>query len=271
MKFVTLNNNIEIPNIGFGTYLLNGQECIDIVKKAIEIGYRHIDTAARYQNEKEIGQALKETNIPRDQLFITSKVWVDCMGYDNAMESFNRSLHNLDLEYIDLFLIHWPNNQDYRINVETWRALEHLYKEGKVKAIGMSNFLKHHLEPIIENCEIKPMVNQLEYHPGLVRKDTIEFCKKHNILIEAWAPLGKGTMINNEDLEKIAKKYNKSVAQLCIKWCLQNEAIPLPKSSNISRIKENFDVFDFTIEDEDMEFINKMEAFVDLNMDPDDV
>ena len=263
-----LNNGIEIPSIGFGTSLIEGKECINHIKQAIEVGYRHIDTASAYRNEKEIGIALKESHIKREEIFITSKVWKDSMGYENTLESFHNSLKDLRLEYIDLFLIHWPRNNDKQLNIETWKALETLYKEKKVRAIGVSNFLKHHLEIIIDNCEIIPMVDQLEFHPGLMRKETIEFCRKYNIIVEAWSPLGKGAMLQNEDLIQIASKYNKSVAQLCIKWCLQNNIIPLPKTTNINRMIENKDIFDFTISKEDMQYINNMKFFAGSTMDP---
>lgn len=266
--YVRLNNGIDIPKIGFGTSLIEGKECIENIKLALKAGYRHIDTASVYKNEKEIGIAIKESNIPREEIFITSKVWKDSMGYENTINSFNNSLKNLQLDYIDLFLIHWPRNNNDKLNIETWKALEELYKQKKVRAIGLSNYLKHHLEIILNNCEISPMVNQLEFHPGLIREDTIEFCKEKNIVIEAWAPLGKGKMLQNEDLIRIAEKYNKSVAQLCIRWCLQNNVIPLPKTTNWNRMLDNKDVFDFTISKEDMQFINNMEFFAWSEMDP---
>lgn len=265
---ILLNNGEYIPSIGFGTSMIEGYECVETIKKAIKAGYRHIDTASAYKNEKDIGRAIKESDIPREELFITSKVWKDSMGYENTMKSFKSSLKNLQLDYIDLFLIHWPKNKDKKLNIETWKALEELYKEKKVKAIGVSNFLKHHLAVILEHCEIAPMVNQLEFHPGLTRPETMEFCKEKNIVIEAWSPLGKGKMLQNEDLVKMSKKYNKSVAQICIKWCLQNGVVPLPKTTNWNRMIENKDVFDFAILKEDMEFINGMEFFAGSTMDP---
>lgn len=268
MENYILRNSIKIPQIGFGTSLIVGEECVENIKNALNAGYRHIDTAAAYKNEKEIGQAIRESNIPREEIFITSKVWKDSMGYENTINSFNHTIEDLGLEYIDLFLIHWPSNKDKKINIETWKALEELYKSGKVKAIGLSNFLKHHLEWILEEAEIKPMVDQIEYHPGLTRPETVDFCKKNNIIVEAWAPLGKGKMLNNENLVEIANKYNKSVAQLCLRWCVQNEILPLPKSSNIERMKQNLDIFDFTISKEDMNFINTMEFFAGSDMDP---
>lgn len=265
---IKLNNETYIPSIGFGTSLVTGEECTKIIKTALEVGYRHIDTASVYENEIEIGNAIKQSKIDRKELFITSKVWKDAMGYENTLKSFENSLKRLDLEYIDLFLIHWPNNKDEQLNIETWKALETLYKSGKVKAIGVSNFLKHHLEKLLKSCEIIPAVNQIEFHPGLMRQETIDFCKEKNIVVEAWAPLGKGKMLSNETLINIAKKYNKSTAQLCLKWCLQNDVIPLPKSENESRMKQNLDLFDFEITEEDMEMINNMEFFAGSDMDP---
>lgn len=269
VESVKLNNGKYIPTIGFGTSLITGEECIRIIKTSIEVGYRHIDTASAYKNEVEIGKAIKQSKVDRKELFITSKVWKDSMGYDNTLKSFDNSLKNLDLDYIDLFLIHWPKNDNEKLNIDTWKALERLYKEGKVKAIGVSNFLKHHLEIILNNCDIVPAVNQIEFHPGLIRKDTIDFCKEKNIVLEAWAPLGKGKMLNNEILLNIAKKYNKSVAQICLKWCLQNEVIPLPKSENLERMKQNLNLFDFEITIEDMNIINNMKFFAGSNMNPD--
>ena len=265
---IELSNGVYMPCIGFGTSLITGEECTNTIKKAIEVGYRHIDTALVYENEEEIGKAIKQSNVNREDLFITSKVWKDSMGYENTLKSFEKSLKKLDLEYIDLFLIHWPNNKDENLNAETWRALEKLYKDGKVKAIGVSNFLKHHLERLLDNCNIIPMVNQIEFHPGLIRKETIEFCKEKNIVVEAWAPLGKGKMLSNDTLINIANKYNVSTAQLCLKWCIQNNVIPLPKSVNEERMRQNLDLFHFEISEEDMNIINSMEFFAGSDMDP---
>lgn len=265
---VKLRNGIDMPNIGFGTSLIEGEECVSNIRQVLQAGYRNIDTASAYKNEIYIGQAIKESNLPREEIFITSKVWKDSMGYENTIKSFNNSLKSLGLDYIDLFLIHWPRNNDEKLNIDTWRALEDLYKQKKVKAIGLSNFLKHHLEIILNNCEINPMVDQIEFHPGLTREETVKFCKENNIVVEAWAPLGKGKMLQNEDLVRIANKYNKSVAQICIKWCLQNGVVPLPKTTNWNRMLENKDVFDFIILDEDMNFINNMEFFAGSDMDP---
>lgn len=265
---VKLNNGKYIPSIGFGTSLVTGDECINIIKKAIEVGYRHIDTASAYKNEIEIGKAIKQSNIKREDLFITSKVWKDSMGYENTLKSFENTLKNLDLEYVDLFLIHWPKYNDKKTNIDTWRALEKIYKEGRAKAIGVSNFLKQHLETILNNSEVVPAINQIEFHPGLVRKETIDFCREKNIVLEAWAPLGKGKMLNNQTLLEIAKKYNVSVAKLCLRWCLQNEVVPLPKSESRERMKQNLNLFDFEISKKDMEIINNMEFFAGSDMKP---
>lgn len=265
---IKLNNEIYIPSIGFGTSMITGNECIETIKKALEVGYRHIDTASAYENEFEIGQAIKQSKINRSDIFITSKVWKDSMGYDNTIKSLNNTLKDLDLEYVDLFLIHWPKNQNDKLNIDTWKALEKLYKEGKTRAIGVSNFLENHLKIILDNCEIVPAVDQIEFHPGLMRNETRKLCKENGIAVEAWSPLGKGKMLNNATLMKIAKKYNKSVAQLCLKWCLQNYVIPLPKSQNEERMRQNLDLFDFEILDEDINIINNMEFFDGSNMDP---
>lgn len=265
---IRLNNGTYMPSVGFGTSMVTGDECIDTIEKAINAGYRHIDTASAYENETEIGQAIKQSNINRNELFITSKVWKDSMGYENTIKSFERTLTNLDVEYVDLFLIHWPKNNNDKLNIETWKALEKLYKEGKTRAIGVSNFLEHHLKIILDNCEIVPAVNQIEFHPGLVRYETRALCKENSIVVEAWSPLGKGKMLNNETLVELAKKYNKSVAQICLKWCLQNDVVPLPKSQNIERMRQNLDLFDFEILDEDIDKINSMKFFAGSNMDP---
>ena len=265
---VKLNNGNYIPSIGFGTSMVTGNECINTIIKALKVGYRHIDTAHAYENEIEIGEAIKQSNITREEIFITSKVWKDSMGYENTLKSCQETLENLGLEYVDLFLIHWPKNNDDKLNIETWNALEKLYKDGKVKAIGVSNFLEKHLKVIIDNCKIVPAVNQIEFHPGLIRKETIEYCREKGIVLEAWSPLGKGKMLDNKTLIEISKKYNKSVAQICLKWCLQNEVIPLPKSQNEERMKQNLQLFDFELSKEDMDKINNIEYFAGSNMDP---
>lgn len=271
MNDFCLNNNIFIPNIGFGTWHIKDSNLLEeSIILAIKLGYRHIDTASKYGNEKFIGNTLKKYNIPRDEIFITSKVWNTDKGYDNTLKAFERSLQNLQTDYLDLYLIHWPmtSNNWEEINWSTWKALEKLYEEGKVRAIGVSNFLVPHLESLKKKINILPMVDQIEFHPGFMQKDTIDYCMKNNIVVEAWSPIGSGKMLNNAELQRIAKKYNKSVAQICIKWCLQNNVLPLPKSTHYERIKENIDIYNFDISNEDMKFINSMSYFAGSGLNP---
>lgn len=260
----TLNNGYNIPCIGFGTWQTpDGETAVNSVIEAIKSGYKHIDTAAIYGNEKSIGKAIKESGINRDELFITSKVWNKDRGYKTTLAAFEKTINDLQIDYLDLYLIHWPAsankfNDWYNINLETWKAMTELYKAGKIKSIGVSNFMPHHLKSLMET-EVKPMVDQIEFHPGFMQEETFKYCNDNNILVEAWSPLGTGKMLNNETLKTISSKYNKSVAQICIRWCLQNNALPLPKSVTASRIKENTEIFDFVISDEDMKTINAME------------
>ncbi len=257
------SNGYEVPCIGFGTWQINGDEAAEsAVINAISAGYRHVDTAAVYGNETGVGNAVRNCGVKREELFITSKVWNTMRGYDNTLAAFDESMGKLGLEYLDLYLIHWPASKIRfenweEINIKTWQALIKLYKEGRVRAIGVSNFLPHHLESLMD-AEIKPMVNQIEFHPGKMQDDALSFCRANNILVEAWSPLARGEMLDNEILKSISEKYNKSVAQICIKWCLQNGVVPLPKSVTPERVKENKEVFDFEISDMDMKSINEM-------------
>ncbi len=272
-----LNNEIIIPNIGYGTWKSpNDKTTIDAVLLAIKNGYRHIDTAAIYGNEESVGKAIKMCGVPRDQLFITSKVWNTNRGYKKTLLAFEETLKKLDLEYLDLYLIHWPASPNQfenwnEINLDTWRALEKLYKDGKVKSIGVSNFRKHHLEIILENYDVKPMINQLEIHPGFLQEELCNFCNENDIVVEAYSPLGSGEVLKNEVLLNLSVKYNKSVAQLCIRWCLQHNTLPLPKSVTESRIIENSQVFDFQISDEDMIIMDNIKLSEGLGVDPDKV
>jgi diketogulonate reductase-like aldo/keto reductase len=271
MENYILINNIEIPVVGFGTWHIKDKTEIELsIITAIENGYRHIDTASKYGNESYIGEVLKDNNIDRNNVFITSKLWNTDKGYENTLCAFKETLKRLQTDYLDLYLIHWAKTcDDWEIvNSDTWRAFEKIYAEGKVRAIGVSNFTVDALESLMKNCKIKPMVNQIEFHPGLMQKDILEYCTKNNILVEAWSPLGSGKMLNNNILDSISKKYNKSIAQLCIKWCLQNNVLPLPKSITPQRIIENIDVFNFIISDEDMATINSMEYFGGSGLDP---
>lgn len=274
--FYMLKNGVQIPCIGYGTWQTpSGEVALASVKSALDAGYRHIDTAAIYRNEDSVGEAIRASGIDRKEIFVTSKVWNKCRGYDMVMSAFDKTMTKLGLDYLDLYLIHWPAVAKHydnwnEVNLDTWRGLTALYKEGRIKAIGVSNFLPHHLEALMQT-EIAPMVDQIEFHPGFMQTETVEFCKKNGILVEAWSPLGTGKMLTNETLMAIAAKYGKSVAQICIRWCLQHEVLPLPKSVTPSRIAENADVFDFTISDEDMAAIDAMEYFGGSGFDPDNV
>ena len=271
----TLANDVQIPCIGFGTWQTpDGETAINSVKAALKAGYRHIDTAACYGNEASVGQAIKESGVPREEIFVTSKVWNTERGYEKTLAAFETTMAKLDLDYVDLYLIHWPAAANQfenwkEINAQTWRALEELYIKGKVKAIGVSNFLPHHLEALLEGVKVVPMVNQIEYHPGFMQAESVAFCKAHNILVEAWSPLGTGNVLNNETLIMMAQKYSKTVAQICIRWVLQHELLPLPKSITQSRIIENTEVFDFEIKEEDMAIIDAIPFCGGAGINPD--
>lgn len=271
----TLANDVQIPCIGFGTWQTpDGETAINSVKAALKAGYRHIDTAACYGNEASVGQAIKESGVPREEIFVTSKVWNTERGYEKTLAAFETTMAKLDLDYVDLYLIHWPAAANQfenwkEINAQTWRALEELYIKGKVKAIGVSNFLPHHLEALLEGAKVVPMVNQIEYHPGFMQAESVAFCKAHNILVEAWSPLGTGNVLNNETLIMMAQKYSKTVAQICIRWVLQHEILPLPKSITESRIIENTEVFDFEIKEEDMAIIDDIPFCGGAGINPD--
>lgn len=266
-----LHNGVNMPWLGLGVFQVEeGSELIQAVKSAIAHGYRSIDTAAIYQNETGVGQAIKEAlqenNLSREELFVTSKVWTADMGYEETIAAYEASLAKLGLEYLDLYLIHWPVQGKYK---ETWRALETLYKEGRVKAIGVSNFQIHHLEDVMKDAEIKPMVNQVELHPYLSQQALLSFCKEQGIQLEAWSPLMQGQLLDQPVLKQIAAKYGKSVAQVIIRWDLQRGIITIPKSTKEHRIIENVDVFDFQLTEEDMTLINDLNQDQRVGPDPD--
>lgn len=259
---ITLHNGVKMPQLGFGVFKVkNGNETVESVKKAIEVGYRAIDTAAIYENEEGVGQAIRECGVPREELFITSKVWNTEQGYETTLKAFEDSLNRLGLEYLDLYLIHWPGKDKY---LETWRALVKLYKDGKVKSIGVSNFHVHHLENLLANSEVKPVVNQIELHPLLTQVEIRDYCAKHEIRVESWSPLGRGNLLEEPTINHIAKKHGKSSAQVLIRWHLQHDLVVIPKSITPSRIKENAQVFDFSLSLNEMnqiDALNKNERF----------
>lgn len=253
---VTLHNGVKMPRLGLGVFKVSdGEEVVESVKAAIRNGYISIDTAAIYKNEEGVGQAIKESGIAREELFVTSKVWNSEQGYETTLQAFETSLNLLDLDYLDLYLIHWPGVDKYK---DTWKALEKLYKDGRVRAIGVSNFQIHHLQNLMSDCEIKPMVNQVEFHPHLTQKELLAFCKNEGIQMEAWSPLKQGQLLEEPVLTKIAQKYNKSVAQVILRWDLQHDVVTIPKSIKENRIKENVNIFDFELTQEDMENIDSL-------------
>lgn len=276
VKVYNMHNGINIPSIGFGTWQTpNGQVALDSVKEALKVGYRHIDTAAVYGNEESVGSAMKESNLPREEIFLTTKLWNSIRGYDNTIKAFHESLKKLQTDYLDLYLIHWPNPIDFRdnwkeANAESWRAFEDLYKEGKIRAIGVSNFMPRHIDALLETATIVPMVNQIRLCPGENQDETINYCNAKNILIEAYSPLGTGRVFENQELKELASKYNKSIAQICLRWSLQKGYLPLPKSVTSSRIKENFEVYDFEIDSKDMDVLSNIESCFGGPRNPDE-
>lgn len=269
----TLSNGVQMPWLGIGVFKVEeGPELVQAVKFAIKHGYRSIDTASIYGNEEGVGQAireaLEETGLTREDLFITSKVWNADLGYDSTIAAYETSLQKLGLDYLDLYLIHWPVEGKYK---EAWRALETLYKEGKVRAIGVSNFQVHHLTDVMKDAEIVPMINQVEYHPRLTQKELQAFCMEHNIQLEAWSPLMQGQLLDNPVLQEIAASYHKTVAQIIIRWDLQNGVITIPKSTKEHRIVENSTVFDFELTKEDMARIDQLNDNLRVGPDPDHI
>lgn len=258
-----LSDGYNIPCPGFGTFKTpDGELCIDAVREAIAAGYTHIDTAAVYGNEKSVGAGVNQGGKPRKELFITSKVWNTDRGYDSTLRACEKSLNNLGMDYLDLYLIHWPANtlqfgdKAASINLDTWKAMERLVDEGLVRSIGLSNFYPNHLAPIIANANIAPVVDQIEYHPGLLQKETIDICRKNSILVEAWSPLGRGKLLEDPVLVEIAARHGKTTAHVIISWCIQNGVLPLVKSTHAARIRENLDYGGFSLDKHEMEAIS---------------
>lgn len=260
-KTISLANGVKIPNIGFGTYLIeNEDEVVVALEKALEVGYRHIDTAKFYKNEALIGKVIKKNQIPREEIFITSKVWPTDFGYEKTKLAFEKSIKELDTDYLDLYLLHWPKVSKPSLNVESWKALEDLYTEGKIRAIGVSNYEIHHLTDLMKEIDIIPMINQVELHPQYPQDELREFCSSNNIVVEAWAPLMQGKIFKMELMQDLADKYNKTIAQITLRWHYQSGIIPLPKSTKPERIKANYEIFDFEISNEDMKKIESLKG-----------
>ena len=261
-KFI-LSNGMEVPCIGFGTYNAKGGDNLKMIKDAIEVGYRYFDTASLYGTERALGQAIKESGIPRDQFIIASKVWIDEMGYENTKAALHRSLSRLQTDYLDFYLIHWPKPKETdegwkELDLETWRAMEELVQEGKIRAIGLSNFLPHHLDNILQHCKIKPVVNQLEVHVGYSQEAAVAYSQMQEILVQAWSPLARGAMQDNPIVQAFAQKYQKSAAQICLRFLYQKGIMPLVKASSKERMLQNMDIFDFSLEKEDVQLMECM-------------
>jgi len=270
VPIITLNNGVQIPQVGLGVFQTKeGEEVERAVNVALEVGYRLIDTAAIYGNERGTGKAIKESGIPREDIFITTKLWNANHAYDAALRAFDESLEKLDCDYIDLYLIHWPLPM-YGLYTEAWSALEKLYEDKRVRAIGVSNFKPHHLEELLKNAKVVPAVNQIELHPMLQQKETRAFCDEHGIVIESYSPLMQaGEAIEHPIIAKLAKKYGKTPAQLILRWHVQSGFVVIPKSIRAERIQENFDLFDFELSCEDMQSIETMDAGKRIGADPD--
>lgn len=270
---VTLNNGNEMPAVGYGTFRVkDSNELSDMVVVAIKEGYRHIDTAHIYQNEESVGlgikKAIDEGLVTREELFVTSKVWNDGLTYDETIAAYEESLRKLGLDYLDLYIIHWPGlDENY---VEVYKALEELYNNKRVKNIGVSNFHVHHLETLLSKTSVVPTVNQIEFQPKLTQMEVREYCKKHGIQVEAWSPLMNGEILNHEVLVDIAKKYNKSTAQIVLKWDLDNDVITIPKSMTPSRIRENLELFDFELTQDEIDKISSLNEGFHFGPNPDE-
>ncbi|MBM1105299.1 aldo/keto reductase [Aurantibacter crassamenti] len=262
-----LNNGVKIPYLGLGTYQAdNDNEVINAVKCALDFGYRHLDTASVYANEEGVGKGIKASSVAREDIFVVSKVWNNDQGYESTLEAFEATLQRLDVEYLDLYLIHWPVKGKYK---DTWRALEKLYREKRIRAIGVSNFMKHHLEDLMQDSEITPMVNQVEFHPYLVNQDLVDFCTSKGIRYEAWSPFMQGKLFKLDICKELSEKYGKSPAQIVLRWNLQKGVVTIPKSVHEERIISNADIFDFELSKEDIAQLDNFDRNERIGPDPD--
>lgn len=259
----TLYNGVKIPKVGYGTWQIPNSDAYQTTLDALSIGYRHVDTAKAYRNEKAVGKAIKDSGLNREDIFVTSKLPAEIKGYDVTLKAFNETISDLGLDYLDLYLIHapWPwdkmGKDCTKENIESWKAMEVLFKEGKIRSIGVSNFLPKDIQAIIDNCEIVPMVNQIRYFIGLTQKETVEFCNKHNILVEAYSPLATGKVFNDQKIKEVADQLGVSVAQLCIRYCIDKGTLPLPKTTHKGRMEENA-ALEFDIPKETLDFLDTL-------------
>ena len=266
---VRMNNGVEIPQVGLGVWRANeGAETRDAVRWALEIGYRSIDTASLYANERSVGEGFRDSGLKREDVFITTKVWNDQQGYEKTLAAFDNSLRELQLDYVDMYLLHFPVPGLY---LDSWRALEKLYGEGRVKAIGVSNFHPYHLDNLLSHCTVKPMVNQIELHPYLTQKGNLQHNPARDILVEAWAPIAKGRVLGEPVITRLAEKYGKTPAQIVLRWELQLGIIIIPKSVHRERIEENSKIFDFELTPEEMLDIDGLDRNGRIGVDPDKV
>jgi diketogulonate reductase-like aldo/keto reductase len=266
---IKLNNNIEIPRLGLGVYLSKpGKITFDAVIWAMEAGYRHIDTAKAYRNEGDVGKAIKESGIKREEIFVTTKLWNEDQGFESTLKAFDNSLDDLGLDYVDLYLIHWPVEQK---RTESWRALEKIYNEGRAKAIGVSNYTIKHLKEMDDYAEVKPVINQVEFHPFLFQENLLDYCRFREIQLEAYSPLARAEKLDDPNIKEIADKYSITPAQIMIRWSLQHDLVVIPKSVHKERIIENSQVFDFEISEDDMDRLNSLNEDIRIAWDPTNV
>ncbi|MFW6289365.1 MAG: aldo/keto reductase [Mariniphaga sp.] len=264
-----LNNGVEMPWLGLGVFRAEeGGEVENAVKVALKSGYRSIDTAAVYQNEKGVAKGIRESGVKREDIFLTSKVWNSDQGYDSTLQAFEESLNKLQTDYLDLYLIHWPKG---KLSVETWKAMEELYEKKKIRAIGVSNFLVHHLEEFLPECKVIPAVNQVEFHPELIQPDLLKYCQNKNIQLEAWSPIMKGRVVDIPVMQALAAKYGKTPVQIVLRWDIQKGVITIPKSVTPERIISNADIFDFELSEEDMAKIDRLDKNERIGFHPDKV